>query len=135
MSPRLHPVPLWEGRKGRVNTQVHKNTFPVLIILLVVCLPPLESNVHKGQEFSPVLLTAVFPVPSTVPQSEEGKVSLGFLLFCICHLNGIDIYSYSLPFCFLTFYRSIFQVSIMQRKSKSCNSCLPVSTLPFCPSH
>nr|XP_035920310.1 uncharacterized protein LOC118518013 isoform X2 [Halichoerus grypus] len=32
-----------------------------------------ESNFHKGQEFSPVLFTAVFPVPRTAPQRDEEK--------------------------------------------------------------
>nr|XP_035920313.1 uncharacterized protein LOC118518013 isoform X5 [Halichoerus grypus] len=33
-----------------------------------------ESNFHKGQEFSPVLFTAVFPVPRTAPQRDEEKI-------------------------------------------------------------
>ncbi|XP_077926227.1 uncharacterized protein LOC118518013 isoform X7 [Halichoerus grypus] len=33
-----------------------------------------ESNFHKGQEFSPVLFTAVFPVPRTAPQRDEEKL-------------------------------------------------------------
>lgn len=89
-----------EGRKEKASLHTGaQNTFPVLIVLFIVCLSSLECNLHQAK-ICYLFCSLLYSWCWRWCHWDEGKVSLGFLIF---YLPSKQYLSISTPFLLFNF--------------------------------